>query len=98
MKRKITMGLALASVLACSGARAETCKIESTRPHGDWTFVKVFDADTGTVVLQKAIIGGASNEVTVSGTRVRVDSKLAGGKHYKPGAVATCKGGNSVKI
>ncbi len=81
-----------------SGAIAGTCNIQSTRAPGQWKFVKVYDLDTGEVVLQKAINGGETREVTVRGHRMRVDWKLPGGKNYKAGAEAICADGHTVSI
>jgi len=81
-----------------SGANAETCNIQSVRAPGHWQFVKVYDLDTGKVVLQRAINGGEHHEVIVSGHRMRVDWKLAGGKDYKAGKATTCKDGHTVRI
>ena len=93
--------LALAGVallITAVEASAGTCRIESTRVPGEWTFVRVFDVDTGKIVLQRAVKGGVSYDVTVSGYRVRIDSKLPGGIKYEPGAVLACVDGNKVKI
>jgi len=98
MKTKLGIVVGLASLVTAGELQAGTCRIASTRPYGDWTFIKVYDPDKNEIILQKAMMGGTAKEVTVSGTRVRVDWKLAGGIKYKAGAVTTCKGGNTVKV
>jgi hypothetical protein len=101
MTRKLLSLLALASVgamLVESAALAETCMIEITGPSGQWKFVHVYDAATGTVVLRQAIKAGDSRPVTVSGDRVRVDWKFPGYVDYVPGAVSQCKDGNRIKV
>jgi hypothetical protein len=98
MKIQLTMLATVAALFLESGAVAGTCKIETARPAGEWTFVQVHDADTGEIVLQKAIMGGTSRDVTVKGERVRVDSKLPGATQYKAGTVSVCKDGNVVRI
>ena len=47
---------------------------------GAYKFVRVHDADSGAVVLRKAINGGDSVELTVSGGRVRIEFKQPGQK------------------
>ena len=96
MKRML-FGFALVALATGSPAVAGTCKIQSTREPGHWTFLKVFDVESGEVVLQKAIEGGKYREVTAHGDRVRVDWKLPGGKDYKAGPVSPCKDGNTIK-
>jgi hypothetical protein len=96
-----TKVLTLAGIIAVlihGEAFAESCNIQSTRPPGEWKFVRVYDADTGAIVLRQAINGGVNKQVVVSGERVRVDSKLPGDMDYRTGAVALCKGGNIVKV
>jgi hypothetical protein len=87
----------IAAILVGYEAHAESCKVESASPAGQWKFIRAYDADTGKVVFQQALNGGDSRPVTVSGERVRVDYKLPGHTVYQTGAVAPCKGGNSVK-
>ncbi len=92
--------LALAGAVAfvsASQTMAGTCKIESTRAAGEWKFVKVYDADTGKIVLQRPISGGIAYDVSVRGYRVRIDSKLPGGIKYVPGPIFDCVDGNRVK-
>jgi len=89
---------AAVALLGENAASAETCKVRNHRAPGDWTFVHVYDVDTGHVVLRQAINGGDSKEVTVSGHRARVDQKPAGHRQYKTGAIAVCKGGNTVSF
>jgi hypothetical protein len=88
----------MTATLGAANASAETCHIQSTSAPGTWRFVKVYDVDTGTTVMQRALDGGATREVSVSGQQVRIDFKNAGGKHYKAGPVATCKNGNTVRF
>jgi hypothetical protein len=95
--KTIVFGVAIAVVVA-GEALAETCNIQSRRAPGEWKFVKVYDADTGEIVYQQAVSGGVNKQVTVSGQRVRIDSKLPGYIDYEAGAVALCKGGNTVKF
>lgn len=98
MKARL-IGLAAMAALAAEGqAIAGTCSIQSVRAPGEWTFVRVYDVDSGKIVLQRAIKGGVPYEVTVSKNRVRVDSKLPGGLTYASGKVAACKGGNRLSI
>jgi hypothetical protein len=94
---RILFGLALVALGTGSEAIAGTCNVQSTRAPGHWKFIKVYDVDTGKVVLQKVFNGGEHREVVVRGERVRVDWKLPGGKDYKPGAVVICKDGNTVR-
>jgi hypothetical protein len=77
-------------------ALAGTCNIQSARAPGEWTFVRVYDVDTGKIVLQRAIKGGVSYEVKVSGYRVRIDWKLPGGIKYETGPILACVDGNRV--
>lgn len=98
MNYKLATLAGLSALIIGSQALAETCNVESIRAPGEYLFIKVFDPDTGEIVLQRAIKGGTPIEVTVSGERVRVDSKLPGGVDYKPGAIATCKSGNTIKL
>jgi hypothetical protein len=97
MTKILALVAAIAAILVAHEARAESCKVESTSPPGQWKFIRAFDADTGKVVYQQAINGGDSKPVTVSGERVRVDYKLPGHTVYQTGTVAPCKGGNTVK-
>ncbi len=94
---KIFLGLALVALGTGSEAIAGTCNVQSTRAPGHWKFIKVYDVDTGKIVLQKVMNGGEHREVTVPGERVRVDWKLPGGKDYKHGTVALCKDGNTIR-
>jgi hypothetical protein len=87
----------IAMLLGEGGALAESCKVQSSSPPGQWKFVRAYDPDTGAVVLRQAINGGDSKSVTVSGRHVRVESKLPGHTHYQPAVVASCKGGNTVR-
>ena len=89
--------LVAAAMLAPSTALADTCKVQNSSPPGLWKFVRAYDADTGKEVLRRTINGGDSVEVTVTGSRIRVEYKLAGHRHYLPGVVATCKDGNTLR-
>ena len=92
------IALAAAALVVEAQAFAGTCSIQSGRAPGEWTFVRVYDGDSGAIVLQRAIKGGVSYQVTVSKDRIRVDSKLPGGIIYSAGKVAACKDGNRLTI
>jgi hypothetical protein len=96
--RRIAALAALLALLGESPALAESCKVRNGRSAGNWIFVQVYDVDKGQVVLRQAINGGDSKDVTVSGHRARVDQKPAGHRNYKAGAVAACKGGNTISF
>ena len=97
MNRYLLVFAGAAASVSGGPAMAGTCKLESTRPAGEWKFVRVFDVDTGKIVLQRAIKAGVAYDVTVSGYRVRVDSKLAGGIKYESGPILACVDGNRIK-
>jgi len=98
MKARL-IALAAMTVLAVEGqAIAGTCSIQSNRAPGEWTFVRVYDVDSGKIVLQRAIKAGLTYDLTVSKYRVRVDSKLPGGITYAAGPVSTCRDGNKIKV
>lgn len=98
MKARI-MALAVATAFLAEGeALAGSCTIQSTRAPGEWTFVRVYDVDSGKIVLQRAIKGGTPYQVSVTKERVRVDSKLPGGLTYAAGRVSACKNGNKLTI
>lgn len=88
---------ALAILFAAAPVRAESCQVHNASAPGVWKFVRVYDVDTGQVVLRRAINGGDSVEVTVSGSRARVEFKLAGYTRYKTSVTGTCKGGNTLR-
>jgi len=88
---------AIAALLVESAALAESCKVQSTSPPGQWKFVRAYDPDTNEVVLRQAINGGDSKPVTVAGDHVRVEYKLPGHTRYQPAVVAPCKDGNVVR-
>jgi len=88
---------ALAILFSAAPVQAETCQVQNTSAPGLWKFVRVYDVDTGQVVLRRAINGGDSVEVRVSGIRARVEFKLAGYTRYKTSANGTCKGGNTLR-
>jgi hypothetical protein len=71
--------------------------VENSSAPGSWKFVRAYDADTGEVVLRKAINGGDSAKVTVSGTTARIEYKLAGHTRYQTAIIAACKGGNTLR-
>ena len=90
--------IAMTALSAQTAARAETCKIQSTRGPDEWKFVKVYEGGTDKVVLQQAIRGGVLKEVTVSGDRVRIDTKMPGQIDYEIGKIVLCKGGNTISV
>lgn len=98
MRRQLAFVTGLAVLFTAAPTIAGTCKIESTRAPGEWTFVRVYDVDSGKIVLQRAIKSGVAYDVTVSKELVRVDSKLPGGISYAAGAVSACKDGNKIKV
>ena len=98
MNLKLIALAGTAALVTGGEAIAGTCSIQNSRAPGEWTFVRVYDVDAGKIVLQRAIKGGVSYEVTVSKDRVRVDSKLPGGTSYAAGAVTACKDQNKIKI
>ena len=98
MKAQFIALAALSALIAGGQAQAGTCDIQSSRATGEWTFVRVYDVDSGKIVLQRAIKGGVLYRVTVSKDRVRVDSKLPGGITYAAGTVSTCRDGNKIKV
>ena len=87
----------IAVLLVESEALAESYKIQSTNPPGQWKFVRVYDPDTGSIVLGKSINGGDSKTVTVSGERVKIESKLPGHTDYQGAFLAPCKYGNTIR-
>ena len=98
MTHKLLVLVAIAALSAESPALAKSCRIQSTDPPGQWKFFRAYDADTGAVVLRQAINGGDSKPVTVSGRRVRVETKLPGHTRYQPAVVVACTGGNTIKF
>jgi hypothetical protein len=78
-------------------AWAGTCKLQNASSPGAYKFVRVHDADTGAVILRKAINGGDSVDLEVSGSRVRIDVKPAGHKNYRAGPISVCKAGNTLR-
>src|SRR5688500_5188904 len=90
--------VAIAAFLSPAEAFAGSCSIQSTRAPGEWKFAKVYDADTGKIVLRQVVNGGDTKQVVVSGERVRVDSKLPGDIDYRTGSVALCKDENIIKF
>jgi hypothetical protein len=98
MKIGFIASVGVAAVFTAGQAIAGTCNIQSSRAPGEWTFVRVYDVDTGKIVLQRAIKGGVIYEVRVSKDRVRVDSKLPGGIVYEAGRISVCKSGNKLTI
>jgi hypothetical protein len=98
MKLRLTPLAGLVALLLGTSAGAETCHIQVTGAAGDWKFVHVYDVAKGTIVMRQAIKVGETKQVTVSGSRVRVDWKFAGHRSYTTGAVKTCKGGNTIEI
>ena len=97
MNRSLLTLVGAAALVSGGQAMAGTCKLESTLPGGEWKFVRVYDVDKGTIVLQRAIKAGEAYDVTVSGVRVRVDSKLPGGIKYDTGPILPCVDGNRIK-
>ena len=93
----LKISLVAAAIVIPSAALASTCKIENTSPHGEWKFIRAYDVLTGKEVLSRAILGGASVEVTVTGTQIRLEYKLAGHRHYGSSVTATCKDGNTLR-
>jgi hypothetical protein len=87
-----------AVLLPVAGAFAGTCTIEITGPREQYKFVQVHDVAARAIVMRKAIKSGQSREVTVSGDRVRVDWKFAGGTSYQSGKVQACNGGRRIRI
>jgi hypothetical protein len=98
MKASLIALAAVAALVAEGPAYAGTCSIQSNRAPGEWTFVRVYDVDSGKIVLQRAVKGGTPYEVKVSKERIRVDSKLPGGLTYAAGKVSACKDGNKISI
>jgi hypothetical protein len=93
----LRFSIAVTALLVPSTALAESCKVQNSNAAGQWKFVRVYDADTGQVVLRQAINGGDSKDVTVSGTRARVEYKLAGDAQYHSATIGTCKAGSVLK-
>ena len=89
--------MTLMAVLVPSTAFADSCKVQNSSPPGQWKFVRVYDADTGQIVLRQAINGGDSKDVTLTGTRARVEYKLAGDAQYHSATIETCKAGSVLK-
>jgi hypothetical protein len=95
---KLVTLVAVGAFLGESAALAGSCNVQSSKPHGHWTFVHVYDVDNGHIVLRQAINGGDSKHVTVSGHRLRVEHKTAGHRMYRADPEADCKDGNTVKF
>ena len=89
--------IAVAALLGERPAHGESCTLQSASPPGQWKFVRAYDPETGSIVLQQAVNGGDSKPVTVSGERVKVEYKLPGQTRYQPAVVSPCKGGNTVR-
>lgn len=97
MFRIATLAL-IGAVLGESAAAAESCKVQSSKPPGQWTFVRVHDVDKDQVVLRQGINGGDAKRVEVSGHRIRIEQKPAGHRNYRSGPVTDCKGGRTVRF
>lgn len=95
---KLLTLIAIGAVLGETAALAGTCKVQSSKAPGQWTFVRVYDLDTGKVVLRQGINGGDSKEVTVKGHRMKIEHKLAGHRNYVAGPMTDCKAGQTVKF
>ena len=93
LARTIAAGAALIS----GTAWADSCKLQNASAKGTYKFVRVHDADTGTIVLSKAINGGDTVDLEVSGSRVRIEAKTAGQKNYRSGPISICKAGNTLR-
>jgi len=89
---------AAVALLGETGAFAESCKVQSSHPRGQWKFIRVYDPATGAIVLGQAVNGGDIKTVTVRGHRIKVEAKLPGAVHYGPAVEAACKEGHTVKI
>ena len=94
LARTVVTGTLLVSGTAWAG----TCKLQNAAAPGSYKFVQVHDADTGAVVLRKAINGGETVELEVSGDRVRIDVKLPGHKDYKAGPVSICQADTTLRV
>ena len=90
--------LSVVALLGESAALAESCKVQSSHPPGQWKFIRVYDVDTGAIVLGQAVNGGDAKSVTVRGHRIKLEAKLPGALHYGPAVEADCKEGQTVKI
>jgi len=86
------------ALLGENAASAESCKVQSSHPPGQWKFIRVYDVDTGAIVLGQAVNGGDAKSVTVRGHRIKLEAKLPGVLHYGPAVEADCKKGHTVKI
>jgi len=95
--RWLSRAIIAGAVLATGTAWADTCKLQNAGPRGTYKFVRVHDADTGKVVLSKAINGGDTVDLEVSGSRLRIDAKSAGQKNYRSGPILVCKDGNTLR-
>jgi len=87
----------IGTMLVGGTAWAGTCKLQNASSPGTYTFVRVHDADTGKIVLSKAINGGDVVDLEVSGSRVRIEAKTAGQKDYRSGPVSICRDGNTLR-
>ena len=95
--RWLALTIAAGAVLIGGTATARTCKLQNPAAPGTYTFVRVHDADTGKIVLSKAINGGDIVDLEVSGSRVRIEAKTAGQKNYRSGPISVCKAGNTLR-
>ena len=96
--RWFALAIAAGAEMAAGPAGAGNCKVQNASAPGAYKFVRVHDADSGAVVLRKAINGGDSVELTVSGGRVRIEFKQPGQKDYRSGPVAICRDGNTLRV
>ena len=93
LARTVVIGTVLVGGTAWAGA----CKLQNAAAPGTYTFVRVHDADTGKIVLSKAINGGDIVDLEVTGSRVRIEAKTAGQKNYRSGPISVCKAGNTLR-
>jgi hypothetical protein len=95
--RWLARTIAAGTMLIAGTAWAGTCKLQNPSAKGSYKFVRVHDADTGKIVLSKAINGGDIVDLEVSGSRVRIEAKTAGQKNYRSGPIWVCKAGNTLR-